>query len=147
MKFTLNGQDKTVTDFPSVVDGRHNNGDVIPIYVDPADPTHWTNRQTPAPLAHELTGLLFILPAVLICALLGIIRALRLRQIAQGGNTGAAQILYRGTALWPPAHTLPAAPGKMSDRQIYSVFVPRHLNPKTGDTIQSPRRRNRAWQF
>lgn len=137
VKFTLNGLDKEVTGFPSVNDGRHSDGDVVPIYVDPADPAHWTNRRTAPPLVHELTGLLFIIPAILICFLLGVIRALRLGKIAQGSNTGDAQILSLGhSALAPRSYTARCAWTDERNRTIYSVFIPRHLQPQTGDTIQ-----------
>jgi hypothetical protein len=137
LKFELDGKTYSITGFPSASNERHYNGDVIPIRVDPNDPNHWTNRLTPPPLVRELIGLLFILPAVVICLLFGLFRGLHLRQISWTGTTGLAQILSLGqSAVAPRSYAVRCAWADERSRRIYTVFVPRGIAPKTGDRIE-----------
>ena len=136
VKFTFNGTGYSLTGFPDVRSESHYNGDVIPIRIDPDDPTHWTNRQDPPSPASALFGIFIFLPVIIICLLLSYIRASGLRRAYVAGPAQWASAIKIGhSSLAPRSYLVSCVPADGQSRRIYHVYVPRNLLVQTGDLI------------
>lgn len=136
VKFELNGKQYAETGFPPATDKPHYNNEVIPLRVDAADPSHWTNRTQPPSIDRELVGIMLVLPLVLICVLAALVRAMRLRSACISGPVHLTSILKIGqSALAPGSYAVRCTPADGSSRAIYTVFLPRRLSPQPGDEL------------
>jgi hypothetical protein len=110
----------------------------VPIRVDPSDPNVWTSRTQPPVLAQQLTGAAVVLPAVLVLAVVSLLRrVMTLRTWRHGQATVALTVESRQTALAPRSRLVRCAPADRGDNRVVGVFVPntaaRDLRP--GDLL------------
>ena len=110
----------------------------VPIRVDPADPSDWTARTEPPVLAQQLTGAAVVLPAVVVLAVVALLRrVMTLRTWRHGQATVALTVESRQTALAPRSRLVRCAPADRGDNRVVGVFVPssaaRDLRP--GDLL------------
>jgi hypothetical protein len=110
----------------------------VPIRVNPADPDEWTARTQPPVLAQQLTGAAVVLPAVVVLAVVAVLRrVMTLRTWRHGQATVALTVESRQTALAPRSRLVRCAPADRGDNRVVGVFVPnsaaRDLRP--GDLL------------
>ena len=83
------------------------NGETVSLHVDPNDPTDWTDRQTPEPLARRLIAGAVIIPAALITALAAVWLRRRVLGVWREGNAALYTVLeMRHSALAPLSHSV-----------------------------------------
>ena len=112
-------------------------GDTIPILVDPADPTRWTDRVHPLPLFEQLIAPLLIVPLPLILAGAALWKRRRILRLWQTGLLRRGFVVSRANS--------PISPGSMivrctvegnREKRIVSVAVPRAIARfEPGDTL------------
>ncbi len=113
------------------------NGETVSLHVDPNDPTDWTDRQTPEPLARRLIAGAVIIPAALITAL----AALWLRRRVLGVWREGDAVLYtvletRHSALAPLSHSVRCVVNTGRNSTVISVYLPRKLpRPQRGEVL------------
>jgi len=127
LRFEFNGKTYDVT--AQYLDGRRGDdylvvGSDIPIRVDPNDPTHWTPRTSPAPLAPELIGGEIVLGIGAAVVLLGVWMRSRLLRTWKNAKAVAAVVLEaRHTALSPGSWAVKCSPVEESDTRVFEVFM------------------------
>jgi len=127
LSYAFNGKTYEVT--APYLDGRRSDeflivGNEIPIRVDPSDPTRWTPRASPAPLAPELVGGTITLGIGAAVVLLGVLMRSRLLGTWKNANAVAAVVLQaRHTALSPGSWAVKCSPVDESDTRVFEVFM------------------------
>ena len=138
LRYEFNG--KTYEVSAPYLDGRRSEqflvvGSDIPIRVDPNDPSKWTPRETPAPLAPELIGGEITLGIGAAVVLLGVWLRSRVLRTWRNAKAVAAVVLEaRHTALSPGAWAVRCSPVEEGDDRVFEVF----LRPKaevSGGTV------------
>ena len=122
LTFDWHGQPSTARGFLS----RNSTiGATIPIRVDPADPTVWTDQTEPAPLVRSLFVGLAVLP--LAPALLAV-AVVRRRAVARTVRLGRAAVAVvadrRQTPIAPFSYAVRCALRDGADRRLRTVYVP-----------------------
>jgi hypothetical protein len=111
-------------------------GTIIPIRVDPNDPSHWTPRDKPAPLGLELIGGAITLPVALLILLLSYwLRSRVLHTWRDARAVGAIVLEARHTALSPSAWAVRCSPIEEGDDRVFEVFAPAKMNLSEGSMI------------
>jgi hypothetical protein len=111
---------------------------MVPVRVDPSDPNLWTARTEPPVLSQQLTGAAIVLPALVVLAVVSVLRrAMTMRTWRRGQATVALTVESRQTALAPRSRLVRCTPADRGDNRVVSVYVPqraaRDLRP--GDLL------------
>jgi hypothetical protein len=123
------------------LEGRHSEqfievGTTIPIRVDANEPSRWTPRDKPAPLAPELIGGAITLPVGLLVLLFSYwIRSRVLRTWRDAKAVGSIVLESRHTALSPSAWAVRCSPVEEGDNRVFEVFAPAKANVSEGSAI------------
>ena len=107
-------------------------GQVIPLHVDPGDPTIWTDRTQPEPLGRRLVAGAIVVPAAL--AMLATALLLRLRVLRTWRHAAAQASVVVGShssALAPWSHAVDCATIHGRDARVVTVYLPGRL-PRPG---------------
>jgi len=139
LRYEFNGKSYEVT--APYLDGRRSEeflivGKDIPIRVDPNDPTKWTPRDSPAPLAPELIGGEITLGIGAAVVLLGVwLRSRVLRTWRNAKAVTAVVLDARHTALSPSAWAVRCSPVDESDTRVFEVFFRPKADVSDGTVI------------
>ena len=99
----------------------------VPIRVDPTDPNLWTARTEPPVLSQQLTGAAIVLPALVVLAIVSVLRrSMTMRTWRRGQATVALTVESRQTALAPRSRLVRCTPADRGDNRVVSVYVPQH---------------------
>jgi hypothetical protein len=100
-------------------------GNLVPIRVDPANPSRWTGATTVLQLGPRLVPGLIVLPVVLVFALASLVARARFLRLWRDGQAIEALVLEsRQTALAPRARAVRCTPADPDDRRVIDVYVP-----------------------
>lgn len=108
----------------------------VPIIIDPQDPSRWTNRQAPVPLAGQLAASAGVLLAAVV--LLGVSALLRRRVLETWRSGPAAEAVVLGrsqTALAPRSWALRCALVEGEDKRVFTVYVPPEAPAEPGQAV------------
>jgi hypothetical protein len=134
--YTVNG--KTYRPF-GVLAGRTKQimtGEIIPIFVDPADPSRFTARTEPATLLHELLGALMLVPGVLVLFAVALWQWWRVVAIYRGGEPVLAEVLSVGhTASGPASRVVRCVVHQGDDDRIIKTVLPARQTPNPGEFL------------
>lgn len=138
--FDWNGQkiniDDVVLDITNGVDFIHP-GQIVPIRVNPNDPTEWTDHKTAEPMAHRLIAASVILPISLFTLLAALLLRFRILRIWKDGPAMPYSVdTVQRSALAPLSHTVRCIPLEARQKRIVNVCLPGRLpKPVNGDII------------
>jgi len=109
----------------------------VQIHVDPNDPTNWTDRTTPEPLARRLIAGAVIIPAALITALAAVFLRQRVLRVWREGQPFLFTVVdTRYSALAPLSHTVRCVVSTGRDSTIITVHLPmRSPRPQRGEVL------------
>jgi hypothetical protein len=112
-------------------------GHSVELHVDPNDPTRWTNRTEPEPIARRLIAGAVIFPIALATALWAFLSRRRILRTWREGEAEAYSVVdTRHSALAPLSHSVRAVSVTGQDRRIISVFISgKHPRPQSGDVL------------
>ena len=100
-------------------------GNTIPIHVDSADPTNWTDQTEPTPLDHALFVGLLLLP---IAPALAAVAAVRRRSVLRTWRLGTAALAVvadrRQVPIAPLSYAVRCSLRDGGDRRLRTVYVP-----------------------
>lgn len=121
----------------AVLDEEIVSGEIVPIYIDPANPSDFTTRTQVSSLAGELFALTLLLPAVLITGFIAWIQHRRVLGIYTHGEVHPAIVVEtRSSALTPLSRQVRCTLQDLPDKQVITVTLPtRHGVPSRGDLI------------
>ncbi|MGD0137743.1 MAG: DUF3592 domain-containing protein [Tepidisphaeraceae bacterium] len=113
------------------------NGQTVQLRVDPNDPTDWTDRKEPEPLAHRLIAGAIIIPAALITALAAVFLRQRVLRVWREGQPFLFTVVdTRYSALAPLSHTVRCVVSTGRDSTIITVHLPmRSPRPQRGEVL------------
>jgi hypothetical protein len=113
------------------------NGQTVQLHVDPNDPTDWTDRTKPEPLAHRLVAGTVIIPAALITALAAVLLRQRVLRVWREGQSFLYTVVdARYSALAPLSHTVRCVVSTGRDSTVITVHLPMKLpRPQHGDVL------------
>ena len=113
------------------------NGQTVQQRVDPNDPTDWTDRKEPEPLAHRLIAGAIIIPAALITALAAVFLRQRVLRVWREGQPFLFTVVdTRYSALAPLSHTVRCVVSTGRDSTIITVHLPmRSPRPQRGEVL------------
>jgi len=113
------------------------NGQTVQLHVDPNDPTDWTDRQEPEPLAHRLIAGAVIIPAALIAALAAVFLRQRVLRVWREGQSFLYTVVEtRYSALAPLSHSVRCVVSTGRDSTVITVYLPRKLpRPQRGEVL------------
>ena len=122
---TLAGRTKQIT-----------TGEIIPIYVDPADPTRFTARTEPTSLVHELLAAILLVPGVLLLLAVALWRWYRVITIYRGGEAVLAAVVSVGhSASGPGSRLLRCAVHQGDNDRIIKTVLPARQTPNPGELL------------
>jgi hypothetical protein len=134
--YTVDG--KTYKPFGQLA-GRKNQmttGEIIPIYIDPADPSRFTARTEPATLVHELLGAMLLVPGVLLLFAVALWRWWRVLVIYRQGEPVLAEVLSVGHSASGPASRLIRCVVHEGDNdRIIKTVLPARQTPNPGELL------------
>jgi hypothetical protein len=139
LRYEFNG--KTYDVSAPYLDGRRSEqflivGSDIPIRVDPADPTRWTARESPAPLGPELIGGFITLGIGAAVFLFGYWLGARVFRTYRTAKAAVAMVLdSRHTALSPGAWAVRCSPVDEGDDRVFEVFMPARADVREGAVL------------
>jgi len=113
------------------------NGQTVQLHVDPNDPTDWTDRKEPEPLAHRLIAGAVIIPAALITALAAVLLRQRVLRVWREGQSFLYTVVdARYSALAPLSHTVRCVVSTGRDSTVITVHLPMKLpRPQHGEVL------------
>jgi hypothetical protein len=104
-------------------------GKTVKIRIDPADPQHWTPRQTPTPIGEELLGGGIVLAtALLLGAVAMLLRAKLLKTFRAAAQVEAVVLAAKHTAIAPRAWQVRCSPVAEGDNRVFTVYIPPRAN-------------------
>jgi hypothetical protein len=112
-------------------------GESVALHVDPNDPTVWTDRHYPEPLAQRvIAGAVVIAAALITLAAALLVRRRRLAIWRDADAVLFSVVDTRHTALAPLSHTVRCVSAVGRDPTIVTVFLPtRFSRPQPGETL------------
>lgn len=112
-------------------------GSPIELRLDPNDPTVWTSRLTPTPLARQLIGASLTIPAIAIVLLIAAWMYRRMqRAYANGVLTPAHVVALRSSPIAPRSDAVVCKPADERDKRLFTVYIPHSLiRLQTGDDV------------
>lgn len=111
-------------------------GEIIPIFIDPADPTRFTARTEPATLSHELVGVMMLAPGVLLLLAVALWQWWRVISIYRGGEAVLAEVLSVGHSASGPASRLVRCAVHQGDNdRIIKTVLPARQTPNPGELL------------
>ena len=122
LTFDWHGQPTTARGFLS-----HNStiGATIPIRVDPADPTVWTDQTESAPLVRSLFVGLAVFPLVPVLLAVAVVRRAAVARTVRLGRAAVAVVAdRRQTPIAPLSYAVRCALPDGADRRLRTVYVP-----------------------
>jgi hypothetical protein len=138
LKFTLPGQSEvvvsgTLATQTTLIKPRT----YILLHVNPNDPSDWTDRQEPEPLARRLIAGSVIVPSIIITALAALLLRRRMLRLWRNAEASLFTVVEsRHSALAPLSHTVRCVVSTGRDSNIVTVYVPAKFpRPKTGEVL------------
>jgi hypothetical protein len=111
-------------------------GHAVPLFIDPADPTHWTARTTPGALSDELLSAGIIAPFIPIFFAAAFLRRRSVLRIYRQGEAVSAEILAVGhSAAAPFSRLLRCAIQAGNDVRVIKVLLPTRKSPTVGESL------------
>ncbi len=109
----------------------------FPIRVDPNDPSRWTEETKTKPWSQELTVIFFLIPVLVVAALMTWWRRMQVLRIWRNEPlAGATVVDVRHTAIAPRSRVVRFALNDGDDRRVWSTLVPASGGiPGSGDEI------------
>ena len=117
-------------------------GETVLLHVDPNDPSAWTDRTVPEPLARRLIAGTVIIPAVLITLLAALILRRRLLHVWRTAEAALYTVVEtRHSALAPLSHTVCSVLANGRDPTVIVVYLPAKFpRPQPGEVLWLIRR-------
>ena len=146
LEFQFNGQKVSLSGVLQSQRDFISPGQIIPLHVDPSDPSIWTDRDTAEPMGGRLIAGILILPLALIGWLIAVIRRKRVLSAWKEGQAVAHSVVdVHSSALAPRSHAVRCVVMQGRDRSPVTVFISGRLpKPRQGDVLwllQSPGKR------
>jgi hypothetical protein len=120
-------------------------GQIVPIRVDPNNPSRWTYRAEPASLAQSLFIGLALLPILPLLIIVAAIKRKKLLRIWQQGEAVVGIVAdRRQTPIAPRTYAIRCSLRDHRDKRLHTVYVPRGgttLNPGDPIWLLIPRQR------
>jgi len=147
--FDWNGQKTTIDDVVlNITNGTDyiHPGQIVPIRVNPNDPTEWTDLKQAQPMAHRLIAASVILPISLFTLLAALLLRFRILRIWKDGPAVPYSVdTVQRSALAPLSHTVRCIPAQVGQKRIVNVCLPGRLSkPVNGDIIWLIRPRGKS---
>jgi len=120
-------------------------GKKVPLYVDPRDPNHWTDRTEISWTEDTLVGML-LLPTILLMLAIALFNRYQILKAWQNGHPMHASIVeIKTSATAPKSRVLRMVLGHYHDQRIFTTLIPPSelvINPETssGSSFLQPRR-------
>jgi len=112
--------------------------DIIPLLIDPVDPSQWTDRTELPSLAERLMIPVLLVPVAVCLGLVGLWQRSRLLKLWQTGVQREAKVVHvQQSATSPWSSLLRCAVAESHDNRLLRVTVPhRRAKLQPGDSIQ-----------
>jgi hypothetical protein len=111
-------------------------GEMIPVYVDPADPTRWTARTAPGSLAQELLSATLLVPFVVVLFVLALWSRRRVLRVYRHGEAVLAEVVAIGhAAAAPRSRVVRCAVHEGGDDRVIKVVLPAGKAPRVGESL------------
>ena len=109
---------------------------MVPLFVDPEDPTHWTGRTVPGSLVHELLGAAMLAPFVVVLFVMAVWRRRRVLRIYRDGEEVLAEVVSVGhSAAAPFSRLICCAAQGGSDARMIKILLPTGKAPTVGEAL------------
>jgi hypothetical protein len=109
---------------------------IVPIIVDPANPTRWTARLEPASLAQELLPALLLLPFVVVPFVVALVSRARVLRIYRDGEAIAATVVGVGhSAAAPGSRLVRCALHTAGENRVIKTLLPTQKTPPIGQSL------------
>jgi hypothetical protein len=103
-------------------------GQSIPILIDPADPTHFTDRLTPAAWSAQFVATLMLVPTCLVLALISLWQRSRVLALWRSGVAHIATVVsVKAFAAAPRSYRMTLALRDSHDRRTFDVLLPKRF--------------------
>jgi hypothetical protein len=109
---------------------------MVPIIVDPGDPTRWTGRLQPAPLVQELLPALLLLPFVVVPFVVALVNRARVLRTYRDGEALLATVVGVGHyAAAPGSRLVRCALHTAGENRVIKTLLPARKTPPTGQSL------------
>ena len=109
---------------------------MIPIYIDPANPTHWTARMQPGSLAQELLSAMLLAPIVVVLFAAALLQRFHVLRIYKEGEAVLAEVVeIRHSAAAPLSRLLRCALHGGREARVVKVILPAGKTPPIGQLL------------
>jgi hypothetical protein len=111
-------------------------GKKVPLYVDPNDPSHWTDRVEISWAEDTLIGML-LLPIILLLLAIGLFNRYQIIQAWKNGHSIHASVVeIKQSATAPRSRILRMVLGHYHDQRIFTTLIPaRRARYQPGDVV------------
>jgi hypothetical protein len=111
-------------------------GDLIPVRIDPDNPTVWTDRAQPLPWIAEFTIVVLLLPLLALLLILMLIRRQQVLNVWRRGDVAAAVVVdHKQSATAPFSRVIRFTLADGSDRRVWATLHPANGAPQPGETM------------
>jgi hypothetical protein len=109
---------------------------MVPIIIDPADPSRWTGRVKSGSLIHEMLAAMMLVPFVIVLFALTLWRRATVLKIYQQGEAVIAEVVGVGhSAAAPMSRLLRCAVRMGDDMRVIKILLPTSRAPEIGETL------------
>ena len=111
-------------------------GELIPVRIDPNNPTVWTDRTQPLPWIAEFTIVVLLLPLLALLLVVMFIRRQQVLGVWRRGEVAAAVVVdHKQSATAPLSRVIRFTLADGSDRRVWSTLHPARGAPQPGETV------------
>ena len=111
-------------------------GQMIPVRIDPNNPTVWTDRTRPLPWIAEFTIVVLLLPLLALLLLVMFVRRQQVLNVWRRGEVAAAVVVdHKQSAIAPLSRVIRFTLADGSDRRVWSTLHPAKAAPAAGETM------------
>jgi hypothetical protein len=109
---------------------------MVPIFIDPANPTHWTARMQPSSLAQELLSAMLLAPIVVVLFAVSVLQRFHVLRIYREGDAVLAEVVGIGhSAAAPLSRLVRCALHGGREARVVKVLLPAGKTPDIGQLL------------